>query len=430
MQRIILFGAILVTVIFGCVEHDVSPYPVEIGSAKLPIINGELPDAQRHEAVVAILINRADGTYICSGTLISGNVVLTAAHCTDVEPRRKPRFKVADPSQLRVFVGDDLSTSIEHSVQEVVIHEGYNRKSLGVNDISLIRLRRPVPACTGELTFPSCADPVAALPNTDGLAFNDGDIGVLDNLDFAGFGVTAVDGSAGTKMHVFGTLGGFGCAVVGCSSPGNPETQFSYEQVFVNPDPDGEDGQGPCFGDSGGATFIQRGDTWYSAGITSWGDSNCSVFGVSMRVDGYHDFIKAFVLDGGCETDQDCDDGSECTLDTCEAGACSNTSMADDTLCAAGICCGGVCAAPVCSLDTDCGDGDSCTVDLCTAGGTCAAACDNAWPSCGLDDGCCGPGCTASDDPNCTSCLGNKGRCIASDECCSGVCRRGRCKGN
>jgi hypothetical protein len=47
--------------------------------------------------------------------------------------------------------------------------------------------------------------------------------------------------------------------------------------------------------------------------------------------------------------------------------------------------------------DSDCNDFEPCTIDTCELG-----ECINTWLSCGLDDGCCGPDCTAANDPNCS----------------------------
>jgi uncharacterized protein (TIGR03382 family) len=51
---------------------------------------------------------------------------------------------------------------------------------------------------------------------------------------------------------------------------------------------------GPCFGDSGGPAFIYRGNRPYLAGVTSFGDENCSLYGVSTRVDAYTAFVNQF----------------------------------------------------------------------------------------------------------------------------------------
>ena len=43
-------------------------------------------------------------------------------------------------------------------------------------------------------------------------------------------------------------------------------------------------------------------------------------------------------------TPKDCDDGSECTTDSCAGGTCSNLALPDDTTCSTGVCTGGVCS--------------------------------------------------------------------------------------
>jgi hypothetical protein len=128
---------------------------------------------------------------------------------------------------------------------------------------------------------------------------------------------------------------------------------------------------------------------------------------------------------------EDCISGQGGSCDACFKGACDgvchpvkeNLTCAD---CAPSYCCGdGTCEGGEtvdncavdcgCSSDGDCDDGQGCTVDTCdVATGTC----NNEWPACGLDDGCCGPGCTSATDPNCASaCVENKKWCN-----CDGVC--------
>jgi hypothetical protein len=69
-------------------------------------------------------------------------------------------------------------------------------------------------------------------------------------------------------------------------------------------------------------------------------------------------------------TPLDCDDGSVCTDDTCDAASgCQHTPMADGTSCADGDVCNGEesCHGGVCTsgVALGCDDGDTCTADAC-----------------------------------------------------------------
>ncbi len=47
-----------------------------------------------------------------------------------------------------------------------------------------------------------------------------------------------------------------------------------------------------CFGDSGGPALVKINNELFVAGITSYGDSECSNFMVFTRVDRYYNFIR------------------------------------------------------------------------------------------------------------------------------------------
>lgn len=129
------------------------------------------------------------------------------------------------------------------------------------------------------------------------------------------------------------------------------------------------------------------------------GDDNPSLTYGMDPPEGASDLRFASVS-AGCSLDADCDDGNECTTDTCVAGDCENVAVLDDTECngGAGVCCGGACTTP-CASNLDCDDGEDCTDDQCLGmPGSCSAYCNN------------GP---APDD---TYCDGGNG------VCCSGAC--------
>ncbi|MFC1730256.1 DUF4215 domain-containing protein [candidate division KSB1 bacterium] len=102
----------------------------------------------------------------------------------------------------------------------------------------------------------------------------------------------------------------------------------------------------------------------------------------------------------GCSLDADCNDGNECTTDTC-SGTCSNIAVVDGTPCAGGSCVGGVCVAGCSADETDCsGVCVDTNIDVNNCG-----ACDNA---CAGGEVCSAGVCALS--------------CGAGETDCSGVC--------
>lgn len=314
---------------------------IEVGVATQPIINGVLATEAHHGSVVSLhrrLVTGSFSTHIyCSGTLIAPNVVLTAAHCLDVANGGKV-FKTITPSNVAVYFGSDpTSSSTPFStnhvlVSQALIHPNYDRNQL-LNDIGLLRL-----------SGAGLAAPIAALPAA--LGFSGADIG--QNVDFAGFGYSETNPKAGidVKLHALQPLGGLGCTVSGCpsSAVGNSTvlaTQISYAQ----------DPEGPCNGDSGGPAFIQRSGTWYVGGVTSYGDSACTVYGASTRVDAFASWIDSFV---NCGADGSCN--ASCTNDPDCVPACGPVDGTCPTGCTSDPDCSASCLSTgkSCSSNTQC----------------------------------------------------------------------------
>ncbi len=184
---------------------------------------------------------------------------------------------------------------------------------------------------------------------------------------------------------------------------------------------------GPCLSDlecdDGNDCTTDSCDAGACVNAAKADDSACGVDGICCA---------GSCVAAACGADADCDDGSECTTDSCTgagtcAATCNNDAVADGTACGAGLCCGGSCAAPACEIDADCNDNDACTDDSCIGGGACGAVCANA------DNG----QCLSCEDQGLNTCsdgvscgLLNRDACSSDGDCCSNSCRRGSCKGN
>jgi secreted trypsin-like serine protease len=280
-----------------------------------PILNGDPASRPEHQAVVSLhqrtkrgkKIDYVSENIFCSGTLIASDVVLTAGHC----------LEQTKPTEVAVYVGDDPTVDIAdhvYMVDQVLVHPSYDSYAL-TDDIALLRLARDVTE----------AAPVPHLPAS--LALGAADVGGI--LNFAGFGQTE-NGTYDLRLQVDGTLEGFGCGHASCYDGGDAATQIWYNQDAAN---NGGNETGPCFGDSGGPAFAYRGagtyEEPYVAGITSYGDSNCTEYGVSTRVDAYQGFIDDFIAGGGGSGGSG-GGGGGCSLghkgDSCTSNAdcCSN----------------------------------------------------------------------------------------------------------
>ena len=314
------------------------------------IYGGSAPDQAYQAATVSLHQRSGNSVYVdpyCSGTLITDTVVLTAAHCLDTATRGGS-FIETSPLDLVIYIGEDPSVDLiahVYTVSDVEIYSSYDRRAL-TDDIALIKLDVAVTEAT----------PVPFLPAS--LALSSSDAG--GTVNFAGFGQTET-GSSGVLMQVDGTIGGLGCAVSGCSSAGDTATQVSYSQPT----------SGPCFGDSGGPMFIERSGTAYVAGVTSYGDSNCTVYGVSTRPDAYETWINTFagepvdtgpVDTGPVDTSPPVDTGP---VDTGTASFCG------DGTCDDGESCDGRSSTTACSSDCDGKTKGKKSLRYCEVGSTC-----------------------------------------------------------
>ena len=205
------------------------------------------------------------GACLCTGTLISSRIVVTAAHCVTSGPNCTGRAS-------HIFVCNDVSAGNKRrfEVQRTVAHPQYSGAPYFRNDIALLVLTAPVPGVTPR-KFATARE-----------------IDTSKGFLAMGFGKNNA-GQTGTKMEGYVAVRSAACRMPGDNRfgcfPGQNLIAGGY----------GFGGADSCNGDSGGPCFYMgRDKRLYLAGLTSRGLPNlpCGGGGCYVRVDFFEQWIK------------------------------------------------------------------------------------------------------------------------------------------
>ena len=212
------------------------------------------------------------GDYMCGGTIISDEWILTAAHCT-----KNKSGGYTSVTEMSVIAGtNNPYTATErkkYGISEVIVHEKYDNTTLEY-DIALLRLKRPV---IDENARPIKL--VSAYNVKEGAT----DPGVMAWV--TGWGLTKVDPKVLPSI----------LQKVQVPIVSNLTASFVYKNIpstvimagYLNGTRDA------CNGDSGGPLIVDVSDEYKLAGIVSWGNSSCNSFGGYTRVSSFGSWIRS-----------------------------------------------------------------------------------------------------------------------------------------
>lgn len=230
------------------------------------IVGGDKVEASSNIGRSTVGLYEAKIGYICSGTLIAKNLVLTAAHCIDPQAKDlivifAPEMKKAKPEQIRRVV-------------RAVVHPDYSGsvQTKDTADIAVLRFEGEAPA--GYTVTPMLFEP-----------------GYLNNdtrTIVAGYGLSwtvVLSRGAGTLRTTKLSI---------------DDVNFSRTEVMLGQSVR----KGICSGDSGGPAYLEMNGRLHVWGVASRGDSlpglltpKCMLFSVFTRVDAHKTFIEGAIAD-------------------------------------------------------------------------------------------------------------------------------------
>lgn len=256
-------------------------------TGNLRIVNGSNGDISRVPWQVRLLLCFNDGAacYVCGGSIISENYVLTAAHCVYKSDPISHVFAYIKPGSSVVEFNE---VNYRRQADGVIIHDDYNDGNLQ-NDIALLRFVNDPFVFESDI-FPVC------LPKTD-MCLTD-----RARLLVTGYGATQFQGSAGSQLREveLPLTKWSDCNWRYSTEWGTqfPVVSITFSQICAGGrlQPGDTLYKSPCQGDSGGPlNFYDANDIGTVMGVVSWGIA-CDGPGfpsVYARTSAYVDWIFA-----------------------------------------------------------------------------------------------------------------------------------------
>ncbi|MBK8881812.1 MAG: trypsin-like serine protease [Bacteroidales bacterium] len=212
------------------------------------------------------------GQYTCGGSIISGDWIITAAHCTEWDNGVPIAISLMD-----VIVGSDNPRSEldgkRYKVKKVIRHEDYDHNSLN-NDIALLQL--------DETINYQNATPIRLVSKIDS-ASGATDPGVMSWV--TGYGLIKV-----SPQTVPENLQKVQLPIVSNAQASTVWQDINPSNLMAGFRTGNKDA---CNGDSGGPLVVPVDNEYKLAGIVSWGSSNCNTYGAYTCVSDFESWITS-----------------------------------------------------------------------------------------------------------------------------------------
>lgn len=263
MKRLICFFALMLSLVCGSLL---------LPPKSSAITYGFVDSNNQFRNTGAFIVKSTNGQIfpICSGTLITPNVFLTAAHCTlfytqDLAPEGDVAYVSLDQS---IPFGSLTSNKTELlPVAHVVSNPNYNPSQGDSGDIGVLILERSVRGVT-PATLPACGllDQLVAQNGLKTATFTNAGYGLQNRVVGGGLPFFQ-DLNPIPRMFSFSSFNSLNGGYLRLSQ--NPSTGNG----------------GTCFGDSGGPNFLTVNGKQLIVAITITGDSVCRSTNVDYRLD-------------------------------------------------------------------------------------------------------------------------------------------------
>lgn len=291
-----IFGTLLILTLASCSFRSVNkPIANNNPEFALGVINGKPVDKgdALTKSTVGLFNNNSD--YICTGTYIGNNLVLTAAHCVDD----------ADASDLIVIFHPDMNNILDTENQET--KNLYTRKvaAFEFNKLWIDSQKEDKPFDRGDIALVKFQGELPEGFSAAEFLTDQSQLKLNSHVVVAGYGVSLVESEEVTpkknqkfqKMLKSGEVVCDGdqkmCLRIRMSGDGllrrgsAPISRLYSSEVVLNEN----NATGTCSGDSGGPAFIEQNGKLLFFGITSRGSLLCNDVGLYTNAIYYKDWI-------------------------------------------------------------------------------------------------------------------------------------------